>query len=167
MRVFVGGSRNIKELDAEVYRALFGELNSNAHILVGDADGVDTEIQKFCHRQKYNNITVFASNGRARNNIGNFTVCEVPVDKSTHSKAFFSQKDIAMVDQADYGIVIWDGKSKGSLQQLHRMVRQNKPCRVYLVEAGRWVAIESENTIRGIASLRAKLASNAHQLSFI
>ena len=167
MKVFIGGSRSIKELDEEVFHALFDELNSNTHILVGDADGVDTEIQRFCKKQNYNNITVFASNGKARNNVGNFPVQNIPVDKSTHPKAFFSQKDIAMVNQADHGIVIWDGKSKGSLDQIHRMAKQNKPCRVYLIQDKRWTTIESENTIKGIRSLHAKLTSNANQLSFI
>jgi len=166
MKVFIGGSRNIKELDENVFCALFDELNSNAQILVGDADGVDTEIQKFCKKHNYNNVIIFASNGKARNNVGNFTVQNIAVEKGIYSKAFFEQKDIAMVNQADYGLVIWDGKSKGSLNQLHRMVRQNKPCRVYLVEHKHWVTIESENVIKGLMSLRKTLNSNAHQLSF-
>ena len=160
MKVFIGGSRSIKELDGNVIQALFEELNSNVKILVGDADGVDTEIQKFCKENNYDNIIVFASNGKARNNIGNFTVQNVTVSKDTFSKTFFAQKDIAMVDQADYGIVIWDGKSKGSLNQLYRMVRQNKPCRVYLAESKSWKTIESENAIKG-------MGSKTRQLSFI
>jgi len=167
MKVFIGGSRNIKELDENVVRALFDELNANAKILVGDADGVDTEIQKFCKKHNYNEIVIYASNGKARNNVGNFKVHTVPVGKNTYSKKFFVEKDIAMTNEADYGIVIWDSKSKGSLEQLYRMVRQNKPCHVYLVEEKRWVEIESENTIKGISSLRKTLTSNTHQLSFI
>ena len=167
MKVFIGGSRNITELDENIFRVLFGELNSNVHILVGDADGVDTEIQKFCKKYNYDHVTVFASNGRVRNNVGNFAVQNVIVDKGTYSKAFFAQKDIAMVDQADYGIVNWDGKSNGSLNQLHRMVKQNKPCRVYLTKDKRWVTIEGEYSIKGITSLRSTLNSHAHQLSFM
>jgi hypothetical protein len=167
MKVFIGGSRNIKELDENVVRALFDELNSGSKILVGDADGVDTEIQKFCNSQNYNNIVVYASNGKARNNAGNFEIKKIPVSKDTFSKQFFVAKDIAMTNDADYGIVIWDGKSKGSLDQLHRMVRQNKPCHVYIAGDKRWVEIESENTIKGISSLRKTLTSNSAQLSFI
>ena len=167
MKVFIGGSRSITKLDEDVIRALYNELNSDATILVGDADGVDTAVQRFCKNNNYNNIVVFASNGKARNNVGNFKIQNVAVDKSIHSKAFFSQKDIAMVDQANHGVVVWDGKSKGSLSQLHRMVRQNKPCRVYLVDDKRWVEIESENSIKGITSLRNTLSATTQQLSFI
>ena len=167
MKVFIGGSRSIKELDKNVIRTLFDELNSNAKILVGDADGVDTEIQKFCKQHNYNNVLIYASNGKTRNNVGNFSVQNIFVDKNTYSKEYFIKKDIAMTNDADYGIVIWDGKSKGSLNQLYRMIRQNKPCRVYLATEKHWTTIESENAIKGITSLRTTLNSNVRQLSFI
>ena len=167
MKVFIGGSRSIKELDENVCHVLFEELNSNSEILVGDADGVDAEVQKFCMRQNYGNIVVYATNGKPRNNVGNFEVCSIAVDKNTFRKQYFVKKDIAMTDAADYGVVIWDGKSKGSLNQLYRMVRQNKPCQVYIPDDKRWIEIESENTIKGISSLRTKLGSNTHQLSFV
>jgi len=166
MKVFIGGSRNIKELDEEINQVLFGELNSNAEILVGDADGVDTLIQQFCKNNNYDKVSVYASNGKARNNVGKFNVKNIVVDKDTYSKQFFVKKDIAMTDDADYGIVIWDGKSKGSLDQLYRMVKQNKPCRVYIFNDKRWVVIESEHAIKGITSLKSTLESDSIQLSF-
>ena len=71
-----------------------------------------------------------------------------------------------LLNDADYGIVIWDGKSKGSLDQLYRMVKQNKPCRVYVFNEKRWVTIESEHAIKEITSLKSTLTSEFQQLSF-
>jgi hypothetical protein len=167
MKVFIGGSRSINELDENVVRILFDELNSNVEFLVGDADGVDAQIQNFCKSQNYNKVLVYASNGKARNNVGNFKVKNITVDKNTFRKEFFVKKDEAMTNDADYGIVIWDSISKGSLNQLHRMVKQNKPCKVYIAKDKRWITIESEHAIKGITSLKSTLTTNSRQLSFI
>ena len=169
MNVFVSGSRAISEFDDNIADALFDELNSNARILVGDADGVDAELQRFCAAQQYRNVTVFASNGKARNNVGNFKVQNVPVDKGTYYKTFFTQKDIVMTDTADYGVVIWDGKSKGSLNNIYRLIKQNKPCFVYLITVKKWFTIETESAAKNIIIPDAGTLHQAGygQLSFV
>jgi hypothetical protein len=40
--------------------------------------------------------------------------------------------DQAMVDDAAYGLMLWDGESKGTLNSVINMVRQDKPVVVYL-----------------------------------
>ena len=37
-----------------------------------------------------------------------------------------------MVDDADYGLMLWDGESKGTLNSVINMIRQNKSVVVYL-----------------------------------
>ena len=169
MNVFISGSREISGFDENISNALFDELNSDAEILVGDADGVDTEIQKFCAAQQYKNVTVFATNGKVRNNVGNFAVRNVPVDKNAYYKTFFTQKDVAMTDIADYGVAIWDGKSKGTLNNIERLVKQNKPCHVYLMGCKKWVTIENEYALKNINSLNIfpYAQNDVRQLSFV
>ena len=165
MNVFISGSRDIKTFDERVLDVLYDELNASANILVGDADGVDAELQKFCRKHDYKNVTVYAANGKARNNSG-FPVKNILTDKNMFYKNFFIQKDIAMTDSADFGIVIWDGKSKGSLNNINRLVQQNKPCHVYLADQSRWVWVHSE---RDFATLKnPEVAySGTTQMSFI
>lgn len=168
MNVFISGSREITKLDNNVLNALFIELNSDVNILVGDAEGVDAEIQKFCKDHYYKNVTVYAINGRARNNLGNFDVKNITVDRKTYFKTSFTEKDKAMTDIADYGIVIWDGKSKGSFNNILRLIRQNKPCHVYLANYKKWVLMDSEN-IDEIGRLKNMkvLDNTVVQLSFL
>jgi hypothetical protein len=145
MNVFVSGSRTIGGIGEDITAELSCVLDSAANMLVGDAQGVDTEIQRFCKNQDYHNITVFAMNGKARNNIGDFAVENVvPKD----NRNFFEQKDKVMTDMADYGIVIWNGKSKGSLNNIIRLIKQNKPCKVYLTSNKQWIWAD-EKFIKG------------------
>jgi hypothetical protein len=37
-----------------------------------------------------------------------------------------------MVDSAEYGLMLWDGESKGTLNSVNNMIRQNKPVVVCL-----------------------------------
>lgn len=65
-------------------------MKNNFTIMVGDANGVDKQIQKFCHSMNHNKVKVFASNGKARNNIGQWEVKRVNVGaKSVSSLAIF------------------------------------------------------------------------------
>lgn len=93
---------------------------------MGDCYGVDTAVQDFFIRLSYNNVTVFASNGKARNNIGNWNVENIHVDSSVKGFDFYKQKDIAMANSADYGFVIWDGSSRGTLNNIINLINQNK-----------------------------------------
>lgn len=169
MKIFISGSREIDKLNDDIFDVLYIELNANAHILVGDAEGVDSEIQRFCKNQDYKNVTVFAVNGKARNNIGNFNVKNIEVSQNVYFKAAYIEKDKAMTDAADYGIAIWDGKSKGSLNNILRLIKQNKPCRVYLFNNKKWIWIENENALKNIQYPQnlENLNNAAVQLSFV
>jgi len=140
--------------------AIYDVLNSNANILVGDADGIDAEIQKLCKSQNYNFITVYTINSKPRNNFGNFNVKNIATNNSIHYKDAFVQKDIAMTNESDYGIVIWDGESKGSYENIVRLIRQNKLCMVYVMKNKKWHIIENASDIK-------KITNTSMQLSFI
>jgi hypothetical protein len=45
---------------------------------------------------------------------------------------YYSTKDEAMVDDAAYGLMLWDGESKGTLNSVINMVRQETAVVVYL-----------------------------------
>jgi nucleoside 2-deoxyribosyltransferase len=48
--------------------------------------------------------------------------------------AFFTAKDLAMSREADVGLMVWDGKSTGTMVNAARMVAANKPVVVVVVD---------------------------------
>lgn len=145
MKVFISGSRSIKKFNEDIEKELFNELNYSSHILVGDANGVDDIVQQFCASRRYKNLTVYAMN-KPRNNRGNF---QTKIFSSNRKgRGFYTEKDIIMTNNADFGIVIWDGKSKGSLDNIDRLIKQNKICKVYSMESQKWFMVESKNCLK-------------------
>ena len=131
MKIFIAGARNIKSLDDNVKARLMSIYNNKHSVFVGDCYGVDTAVQNFFIKLNYDNVTVFANNGKARNNVGNWNVENVCVDSSVKGFDFYKQKDIAMANSADYGFMIWDGDSRGTLNNIINLVNQNKKVLVY------------------------------------
>ena len=101
-------------------------------MVVGDANGVDKAVQRHLANRNYANIIVFCMAGICRNNVGKWPTREV---RAPHSRrrdaAFFGMKDRAMGAEADYGLMLWDGKSRGTLANIKDLVDRQKPVVVY------------------------------------
>ena len=132
MKIFLAGAKNLKHLDLPVQTKIMSICRANHDILVGDCYGVDSAVQKLCADIGYPHVTVYASNGKARNNIGNWKVKNIPVEKQMQGFAFYRQKDIAMGMDADCGFMIWDGKSKGTLRNIIQLILDHKFVLIYL-----------------------------------
>lgn len=111
MKIFIAGPRAIKELDKNISVKLENICAKSYEVLVGDADGIDSSIQKLLQIKSYRNVTVFASNGIARNNYGDWNIETVEVDNDVTGFDFYAQKDLEMAKRADIGFMIWNGKS--------------------------------------------------------
>lgn len=131
MKIFIGGARKLTDLDQPVQERLYSIYQHEYDVLVGDCYGIDTSVQRFYAGLKYDRVTVFTSIGKARNNVGNWTVRYVD---GANLKGFElqRQKDIAMADEADYGFMIWDGMSKGTLSNIITLTALEKTTLVYL-----------------------------------
>ena len=147
MKIFIAGARSVKTLPPIVEKKMYSIYQRGFDILVGDCYGVDTSVQKFYAGLNYKNIIVYASNGKARNNIGNWNIRNVPVENNIRGFDFYKQKDNAMADDADYGFMIWDGESRGTLNNMIHLVMSNKDVLVYLCNRGKLIVL------RGIESL--------------
>lgn len=150
MKIFIAGARNITNLDDSVKARLMSIYNNKHSVFVGDCYGVDTAVQDFFIKLKYNDVTVFASNGKARNNIGNWNVESVYVDNSIKGFDFYKQKDIAMANSADYGFMIWDGNSRGTLNNIINLVQQNKKVLVYTTIFPKMFVIETMSQLNSL-----------------
>ena len=51
---------------------------------------------------------------RYRNNVGNRPTREVAAPRGAKGFDYYSLKDRAMAETAEYGLMLWDGKSKGT-----------------------------------------------------
>ena len=129
-KVFIGGSISIKSLDDNITARLNGIINKNLTVLIGDAYGADKEVQQFFASHKYKSVTVYACNNRARNNVGAWNISSVQA-KGLYGRELYTQKDIAMTTDCDIALMIWDGKSVGTLNNIKRLRSQNKRCIVY------------------------------------
>jgi hypothetical protein len=67
--------------------------------------------------------------------VGQWEVRNIPVKSNVTGFAFYAEKDKAMADNADYGFMIWNGKSKGTLNNIINLSRQLKVVLVYFTSA--------------------------------
>ena len=132
MKVFIGGARQLHSLNKMVVDKLNSILAKNYDVLIGDANGIDASVQKYYFEKDYKNITVYASNGKARNNVGNWRIENVPVEKNTTGFDFYAAKDLRMAHDADCGFMIWNGKSRGTWNNVVNLCDQNKTVVIYI-----------------------------------
>lgn len=143
MKIFIAGARSITTVDSFVINKLHSICDKHFDVLVGDCYGVDTVIQSFFANCAYQKVTVYASNGAARNNVGKWMTKSIPVASTTRGFEFFRQKDIAMANDADLGFMIWDGESRGTLHNIMTLAEQKKTILVYLPKIQLSIAIHS------------------------
>lgn len=169
--IFIAGPRAIKKLNNKVLIKLKRLEENNFTIYVGDANGVDKLIQDFYHSLKYRNVTIFSSNSIPRNNLGNWNVNVINVDKSIKGFDFYAQKDKAMAKQADLGFMIWNGKSKGTLNNIINLRNENKKIILFLTPLEKFFVIntdkELQNIIRSLSDDVQKLYSELLRNSLV
>lgn len=125
--IFVSGSRHVSRLSREVRQRLQSLMSKGHDVVVGDANGADKAVQKLLHEADYRKVTVFCSGPRPRNNVGSWEVHSVTPPATAKGFQFHAAKDREMARLADFGLMIWDGKSPGTVLNVLRLVRAGKP----------------------------------------
>ncbi|MCX5894046.1 MAG: hypothetical protein NTW80_13985 [Deltaproteobacteria bacterium] len=131
MKVFIGGSRKISKLNKEIKLRIDALIAQNFIVLIGDANGVDKSIQTYLFSKNYKNVHIFCVNNLCRNNVGGWKVRNISYDSSRKDYKYYSSKDIEMAKETDYGFMIWDGESKGTLNNIINLIIQRKKVLVY------------------------------------
>ncbi len=139
--VFISGSRKINQLDEAVTSRLSTIVEKEFHVIVGDANGADKAFQTYLAGMDYANVTVFCSGAECRNNMGEWNVKHVPVDAKLKGRDFYTQKDKAMAGEADYGLVLWNGESSGSISNVFEMLKRNKRAVIFLSSEKQFYAV--------------------------
>lgn len=143
MKVFIAGARAVTVLNEPVKTRLNNIFSKNYTVIVGDASGVDSAVQKYYSDLNYQNVIIYASEGKSRNNIGNWDVRNVEVPVRTRGFNYYAAKDKAMADDADYGFMIWNGESKGTLTNIINLLNLDKKSIVYLTTNNSFYNIDS------------------------
>ncbi len=129
--VFLSGSRTISRLNDLIRTRLNNIVEKGFRVIVGDANGADKALQSFLAHAQYDNVMIFCAGDICRNNLGSWPTENVAVDPKLKGRDFYTQKDKAMASEADYGFVLWDGKSVGSINNVLELMKFGKPVVVY------------------------------------
>ena len=145
VKMFISGSILNKEIPEDVIKAVDDSRKRNYTILIGDAKGVDKNIQDMLKADNYKNVEVYHVGPRPRNlSDREWTDRRIPVDianekffkNGSYTREAQMLKDKAMSDDADFGLVIWKDTSKnrfgnisvskGSLNNIYNLLVQDK-----------------------------------------
>src|SRR4051812_16404184 len=115
MNIFIGGSIGISKLNAAVRKRLDEFMQRGDTILIGDAKGADKAVQTYLATKQYRNVTVFCME-ECRNNLGEWPTRHVEPPSKKKDSNYYAAKDFVMFQEAKCGVMLWDAKSKGTLQ---------------------------------------------------
>jgi adenine-specific DNA-methyltransferase len=119
-------------------------------VLIGDASGADKAVQAFFQDKGYRKVTVFCTAGACRNNLGAWKVEAVESPHRTRDFEFFTAKDAEMARRADFGLMLWDGKSSGTLVNVARLVSASKPAVLYVSPQHRFLTLKSRGGLQQV-----------------
>lgn len=109
MKVLIAGSRGIVDFD------LSGHIPSNVEMIItGGAKGIDTVAERFADANGIPKIVIRPQ-------------------YELYGKAAPIKRNEQMVDMADFVLIIWDGKSKGSQYTAKYAKKKNKTVKLLTV----------------------------------
>lgn len=149
-KVFIAGSRQITRLPAEVKSRVDTMIDKGFQILVGDANGADKAVQAYLVEKAYPHVVVHCMEHHCRNNVGHWPTHEVAAPKGARGFDFYSAKDRVMADAAEYGLMLWDGKSKGTINNVVNLSREGKPVVVYIAPKKHFITVKAFDDLKGV-----------------
>ncbi|RZF63922.1 hypothetical protein EWE75_13100 [Sphingomonas populi] len=148
--VFISGSIAISRLDERVKDRISKAVEAGLSVAVGDADGADTSIQQHLASINAEHVTVYCSGDRPRNNVGDWTVENVYPDAEPGTRAYFTAKDLKMAAAANYGLMIWDTKSTGTLSNVFELLKDKKTSVVFVNKAKTFVNVKDGQALESL-----------------
>ena len=142
--VFVSGSSKTtdpnseyyrKELPNEVINKLDDYIKKNNNIIVGDAPGIDTQVQEYLNNKKYKNVSVYTTSKQPRylaNKKWKIHIIDT-YGLDPNSKEGLRMKDIAMTNDAKKGfaVILENGGAGATRNNVQRLLDQNKNVKVF------------------------------------
>jgi len=154
--VFVGGSRRLSKLNETVRHRLGSIMERRLWVCVGDANGADKALQQFFASHGYERVLVYCVEGRYRNNLGHWQTRAVHPPSGARGFDYYAAKDIQMAADASFGLMLWDGASRGTLANIRNLLSQGKAVAVYLSPQRRFCDLRREAEL--VSALSSKLS---------
>lgn len=149
MNVFIGGSRAVSRLNPLIRSQLGDLIRRRCTILIGDANGADKAVQQYLAERRYPNVEVFCME-RCRNNIGAWPTRSIAPPSERKGFSYYAAKDAVMSQEAKCGVMLWDGKSKGTLQNIVSLIRAGKRSLVYFAPAKGFFLLASDHDLQDL-----------------
>jgi hypothetical protein len=89
-------------------------------------------MQAYLAELHYDNVMIYFVGDAPRNNVGSWPTKNIVGDPQLSGRDFYAQKDKEMSRIADCGLVLWDGKSSGSVQNMLWLLEEGKKVVVYV-----------------------------------
>ena len=144
--VFIGGSRAISKLNDAIREQLDNFITQQCAILIGDANGTDKAVQKHFAQKRYPNVTVFCM-GHCRNNVSGWPTRPIAAPPRAKGFEYYAAKDAAMAQEAKCGLMLWDGESRGTLNNVLNLLGHGKKVLVYLGPYKRFYKLSNEDDL--------------------
>jgi nucleoside 2-deoxyribosyltransferase len=119
---------------------------------MGDANGADKAVQSYLASCRYQNVLIFCSAGDCRNNLGPWEIKAVKPPHNRRDFAFFTAKDASMAEEADIGLMLWDGESSGTIVNAARLIASRKPVVVYFSPNKEFRTLRSNSDLASLLS---------------
>ena len=135
MKVFLFGSHDVYGIPDVVVTQLeeiMKQTNGNVEFIVGDCDGVDSAFHTVLSRIGGRTKTKVYCMDYARNNKFEFEVKTFPSGDLV-GREKYAVKDRQMVEDCHFAITVWDGKSKGTFDNVTLLKVRDKPVYIYTV----------------------------------
>lgn len=156
--VFIAGSISINRLHKKVQERIGKIVSSDLDVVVGDADGADTSIQKCLRDYRAEKVTVYCTGDLPRNNVADWPVHNVYSKAKAGSRAYFTAKDLEMARKSNYGLMIWDCKSTGTLSNVIELLREKKKSVVFVNKSSDFIKVSDK---AGLDYLLALMSTHA------
>ncbi|MEW8073916.1 MAG: hypothetical protein AB2826_26225 [Candidatus Thiodiazotropha sp.] len=157
-KVFVSGSMRIKNINQDVLRRIDNIVDSGFQILVGDADGVDTSIQSYLIEKGAKSVLVYCTGDQPRNNVGKWKTNNIQTKYAPGTRAYFTAKDLVMAEDCDYGLMIWDTKSTGTLSNAIELLKKGKNSLVFVNKEKIFIKVKTAIDLETLVSYMSESA---------
>ena len=142
--LFISGSSKTQDKASEYHRSRLPKviraeidqaIQKGTKIVVGDAPGIDRQVQNYLKRQKYDNVEIYGPGQKVRYS-ANKKWKTHPIDApefEVGSPEWLAKKDRLMAEIATKGlaIVLDEGGSKATRKNVERLINSHKDVKVY------------------------------------
>lgn len=147
-KVFISGSMRIKHLDKNVLERINNIIEKHFNVIVGDAGGVDSSVQEYLKQKGIKTVLVYCSGSQPRNNLGKWETNCISTTSKPGTRAYFTAKDLQMATDCDYGLMVWDSKSTGTLSNAIELLSRHKKSLVYVNKAKEFLSVSDAGDLK-------------------